>query len=312
MTDEELIRMYMLMHGHNLGVKVLEYNENLVNLGVLLASNQEYEKCKLNCKYIKPKLILRDCRTFLREKLVLHRIPYADEKILKDKIDGKIIRNERDLVRLYNSIGYQIDPFDLPVKFEAQPYYYGNVSLLVNLSDDEEFLKKMKIFFKSIELSNKTNCMTGVCYVHEIMHTQVESIKGIVEDFYNGELLSIFMELLYADEKDKDLFGLSIKNRIDLFFYEFYSWYLYINNNEGKNSDRFRYLISCKYIVSSLKAFHLYSRYLEESEIGKSNILWMIQNVISGITSLEEMLKKLDISYENSLNEEYVLKLIRK
>lgn len=57
-------------------------------------------------------------------------------------------------------------------------------------------------------------------------------------------------------------------------------------------------VIACKYIVSTLKAFNLYSKYINEDERGKSNILWMIQKVISGIKSLEEVLEELDVTYD--------------
>ena len=75
----------------------------------------------------------------------------------------------------------------------------------------------MKLFFKSIDLGHKTNEMTGVCYVHEIVHTEVESLKGIVREYYNSEVLSIFTELLYASSRSPELFKETLKNRINMF-----------------------------------------------------------------------------------------------
>jgi hypothetical protein len=69
-------------------------------------------------------------------------------------------------------------------------------------------------------------------------------------------------------------------------------------------------VIACKYIVSTLKAFNLYSKYVREDEIGKSNILYLVQKVISGVNSLEEMLEELDITYDNSLEPGHVATLI--
>lgn len=311
MTEEDIIRMNMLIHGHDTDVKLLELNEKLVNLAVMLATTEDYEKTGFKTVSVRPKLLLKESKVFLRERFVLHKVPYADEVMLKLKLHGKIVRDESDLLRLYNKVGIMVDPFELPVKFVNEPYYYGNVSLLTNLSDDEEFLKKMKIFFKSIDLGHKTNEMTGVCYVHEIIHTQVESLKGIVRDYYNSEVLSIFMELLYANSRSSVLFKETLKNRINMFLTEFHSLYNYLVDESCVVEDgKWHNVIACKYIVSTLKAFKMYDMYVRENEFGKSNMLWLIQKVFSGIKTLEEILIELGITYENSLEAEHVANLI--
>ena len=216
MSEEEIIIANMLIHGHDTDVKLLQLSDKLVDLAVMLAKNEEYEKSQFEPTFIRPKLILKDSKVFLREKFILHKVSYADETMVKLKLHGRMVRSEKELLKLYNGVGTLIDPFELPVKLVNEPYYYGNVSLLTNLSDDPEFLKHMKLFFKSIELGHRTNDMTGVCYVHEIVHTQLESIKGIVRDYYNSELLSIFMELLYAHDKGMVLLREALKNKKDI------------------------------------------------------------------------------------------------
>ena len=88
MTDDELIRMNMLIHGHNENVELLKLDEKLVDLAVMLASTDDYEQTDFKPVFLNPKIILKDSRVFLREKFVLHKIAYADEvgsttKILK-------------------------------------------------------------------------------------------------------------------------------------------------------------------------------------------------------------------------------------
>lgn len=311
MTDDELIRMNMLIHGHGTDVELLKLDEKLVDLAVMLATTDDYDKTEFVSTFVKPGILLKDSKVFLRERLVIHNIPYADETMLKLKLHGKIIRQEKDLVKLYNKVGVDIDPFELPVRLVNEPYYYGNVSLLTNLSDDEHFLSNMKLFFKSIELGHRTNEMTSVCYVHEIIHTQIESLKGIVKDYYNSEVLSIFMELVYAGSKDDKLFRETLKNRINLFLLEFQNLFNYLVNDDSVNiGSKWDTVISCKYIVSTLKAFHLYDVYDRENEFGKSNIIWMVQKVISGINSLEEILNELGVTYDSSLDPQHVANLI--
>ena len=309
MNDDELIRMNMLIHGHDTEVKLLELSEKLVDLAVMLAINEDYDKTGFEVKTKPPKLVLRDSKTFLRQKLILHKVPYSTEMMLKIKLHGKLIKDEMDVVKLYNSVGIDMDPFEIPVNFVPEPYYYGNVSLLTSLSEEETFLRNMKLFFKSIELGRQTNEMSSVCYVHEIIHTQLESLKGIVREYYNSEVLSIFMELLYADEKSPELFRETLKNRINLFLLEFNNLFTYLNG-ETKEEGKWYNIVACKYIVSTLKAFNLYDKYLKEDEIGKSNMLWLFQKVISGNKSLEEILKELDVTYENSLEPSHVANLI--
>lgn len=312
MSEEEIIIANMLIHGHNTDVKLLDISDKLVDLAVMLAKNEEYEKSEFQPIFKQPKLILRDSKVFLREKFVLHKVPHADELIVKLKLQGRLVRSEGELLKLYNGVGKLVDPFEIPVKFVNEPYYYGNVSLLTNLSDDPEFLKRMKLFFKSIELGHRTNDMTGVCYVHEIVHTQLESLKGIVREYYNSEVLSIFMELVYAYDKGPVLLREALKNRINMFLIEFHSLYNFIYADSSCVSDDglWHNVIACKYIVSTVKAFHLFNNYYIGDEIERNNILWMIQKVFSGTLSLEDMLKDLGITYHNSLEERHVLSLI--
>lgn len=312
MSEEEIIIANMLIHGHDTDIKLVELSDKLIDLAVMLAKDEEYEKSEFKATYKQPKLILRDSKVFLRNKFILHKVPYADEVMIKLKLHGRLVRSENELVKLYNGVGRLVDPFELPVRFVNEPYYYGNVSLCTNISDNPEFLKHMKIFFKSIELGHKTNDMTGVCYVHEIVHTQLESIKGIVKDYYNSELLSIFMELVYAYEKGVMLLRETLKNRINMFLTEFHSLYNFISSKDITEDGLWHNVIACKYIVSTVKAFHLFCNYYIGDDIEKNNILWEIQSVFSGRKSLEDVLDILGITYQNSLEQTHIQTLIEK
>ena len=312
MSEEEIVIANMLIHGHDTDIKLVELSDKLIDLAVMLAKDEEYEKSEFKATYKQPKLILRDSKVFLRNKFILHKVPYADEVMIKLKLHGRLVRSENDLIKLYNGVGRLVDPFELPVRFVNEPYYYGNVSLCTNISDNPEFLKHMKIFFKSIELGHKTNDMTGVCYVHEIVHTQLESIKGIVKDYYNSELLSIFMELVYAYEKGIVLLRETLKNRINMFLTEFHSLYNFISSKDITEDGLWHNVIACKYIVSTVKAFHLFCNYYVGDDIEKNSILWEIQSVFSGRKSLEDVLDILGITYQNSLEQTHIQTLIEK
>lgn len=311
MTEEELIRTNMLIHGHNPVVDLISVDKKLVDIAANLAMNEDYEKVQFRMEREKLKEALEKSKIFFQSNFNLHKISYANELIMKLKLNGRKIKSEEELIRLYNNIGRDINPFKLPVKLVNKPYYYGNVSLVTNISEDDEFLSNMKLFFKNIDLSNKTSSITSVCYVHEIVHTQLESLKGIVEDYYNSELLSIFLELVYSYMQGEELLSEVLKNRINLFLCDIdgvFKYALKIDMSEGKWEN----IIGCKYIVSTIKAFNLFNRYYYGSSNTKIYILNCIQDVFDGKYTLEDMLKLLDITYENSLDNEKVLKLIRR
>lgn len=311
MSEEEIILANMLIHGHSTDVRLLELSDKLIDYAVMLAKNEDYEKSDFEPTSIRSKLVLMKPKIFLRKNFVLHKVSYADEATIKLKLHGKMVKNGKELIKLYNGIGTLVDPLEIPVKFVDEPYYYGNLSLLTSLSEEPDFLKRMKLFFKSIELGKNTNEMTGVCYVHEIVHTQLESLKGIVRDYYNSEVLSIFVELLYAADSGPILLKEALKNRINMFLTEFHSLYVYIQNGECVSEDAvWHNVIACKYIVSTIKAFHLFNNYYMGDEIEKNNILWMVQKVFSGALSVELLLEELRITYDNSLEKEHVLSLI--
>ncbi len=309
-TEEDIIRANMLIHGHQLDVKLLELNEKLVDYAVMLATRDDYEHTGFKAVSVRPNIILKDSRVFLNEMLILHKIPYATELLLKLRLQGRIVRCEEDILKKYNSVGIDINPLRLPVKLVDQPYNYGNLSLLTNLSDSDEFLSKMRMYFKHVDLGKRTNQFSGTCYVHEIMHTQVESLKGIVREYYNGELLSIFMELVYSS-KDDILLKETIKNRINLFLIEFNRLTNFIIDGNGVDG-KWNAVIAGKYIVSTLKAFNLFELYYNNDEIVKGYIIGLVQDVIDGKYTLEEMLCKLDITYDNSLDQSIVLRLINR
>ena len=60
MTDDELIRTNMLIHGHDTDVKVLELSEKLVDLAVMLATNDDYDTTDYQATFVRPKIFLKE------------------------------------------------------------------------------------------------------------------------------------------------------------------------------------------------------------------------------------------------------------
>ena len=95
-----------------------------------------------------------------------------------------------------------------------------------------------------------------------------------------------------------------------MFILEYDSLFNYINGDINKELGKWHNVISCKYIVSTLKAFNLYSRYISGNENEKKYILSLVQQVVSGTRDLEDVLEVLGVTYDNSLEQEHVISLI--
>lgn len=105
MTEEELIRTNMLIHGHNPVVDLISVDKKLVDIAANLAMNEDYEKVQFRIEREKLKEALEKSKIFFQSNFNLHKISYANELIMKLKLNGRKIKSEEELIRLYNNIG---------------------------------------------------------------------------------------------------------------------------------------------------------------------------------------------------------------
>lgn len=187
-------------------------------------------------------------------------------------------------------------PFSIPIVEEHTKSIFGG-SVIEFFPDDLN-----KTLFKGIVLGIPYTEQTSVSYVHEITHTELDSLPGIVSDYYNSEVLSIFLELLYAYSSNENLLRVNDSNRI----LELINMLETVLTPSKENHDTL--LEGSKYICSTLKAFALFIKYYYGSSNLKKEILTRIQNVFDGDLQLEEMLSKYDITYESSQDEKSLKK----
>ena len=121
-----------------------------------------------------------------------------------------------------------INPFDLPITLVDGHSMIGEVKKPMLLIPDKHFIKDAKVGFSEISLGKELTRLSIATHIHEIGHTQTESIKGYAESYLNKEVVSIFLEKLAALELDPtgNLLRLSERNR-----YKFIcESYLVLNN----------------------------------------------------------------------------------
>ena len=72
----------------------------------------------------------------------------------------------------------------------------------------------MNPIFNSVELSIYKTKFSYLTYIHELVHSQVDSVKYNIENYYNSEIASIFMELLNVHESPKQDTPLPLQDAI--------------------------------------------------------------------------------------------------
>lgn len=248
---------------------------------------------------------LSDTKVFYKEYFRMHKITFLDTR--------RFLGKSFSLIR-------PIDPFKLPIEyFDSDDIFDGMV--VERLIPNEPGL----VVFKSINLSNPITEHTPSSYTHELMHTQVDSLMGCVRNFFDAEVLSIFIELVftYCCNKDERMLGLEDSRRVQEMELMYKILKMFINT--GRVDDEYRInlvgdlgkdeatireemLENTKYLVSDLKAYNLFITYYYGNDRIRKEMIRDIQRVIDGEITLDDYLSKYEVSISNSQEEKRLLK----
>lgn len=294
---EEMIKENKIIHGYKVDNEILPISDELVDFMYDL-SQEEFESYEM--AETTKTAVVSNVKSFFESQVKLHDVLCVEE-IDVFKLHGQRVQSLSMLITLYNQLGRRTHPFAIPLSYEDVDKYYGTTEIQIPICEEEEFLKKMNIYFNRIVLSKKITPIVGVCYTHELTHTQLVGNKGIIKDFYNMELLPIFMELLYAFKTDSSfrLFKTILAQRITYLLYSFDKVFKY---SEKSKNNKIEAMLCSKYITSLLKALNLFSKYTYGSKELKSEIMGWIQQVFDGLRCLEDMLEHFELSCDESLN----------
>ncbi len=213
---------------------------------------------------------------------------------------------------VYNLFKYQIhfgrkiNPLKLPINLtKSNDIFSGSLTEIIP-NDNKP------IIFYEVNLNSQITEQTSSSYVHEITHTQLDSLKGSTKEYYNTEVLSIFNELFHTSILDKDerLLKLNDSRRIHEMSI---SAQELRNHFEGKKTmDRDTLLDCCKYLISDLKAYNLFVTFYNANESIKNEILDDVQSVFDGFMTVEELLSKYDITYDSVEDSPKILKYFKR
>lgn len=265
--------------GYNPNPKILIPSKELLEIEILIreTQNKSYQLDK-----IKLKKALELSREFIMQNMKLLPVPFLSEtKIGPLKIERS---------------GF-INPLNIPIrKVKNVDDFYGCLREVLTFRENDE----VENAYRFIEISRNTTNLSSLAYTHEIVHSQLNHVKGLVKEYYNTELLSIFFETVEAYETDKTESLLKIHDSIRLL--ELAAIIKELKENENsQEQDILNVLIEgSSYAESTLKAYNLFTRYYYSNNKERKYLLSNINRVFKQEISLEDLLSKLDISLESS------------
>lgn len=224
----------------------------------------------------------------------LQRVPYYIEK----KYGPFKIEKQGD-----------IHPFALPIKKEKDAdEFFGSLNEIIFLTEPFK-----TIYYKSISLAKKSTELSKLAYTHEIAHSQLNHVRGLIGEYYNTEVISIFLELVHALELNDGEYLLTAHDSIRLTELKYIIDELHKYYDRREEPEIKKVLLEGSlYLQSTLQAYNLFITYYNSSISIKREILSNIQSLFNQEHTLEEMLSKLDISFESSINPERIKNYIRR
>lgn len=115
---------------------------------------------------------------------------------------------QQDIIKIYKDGTRTSSIYDIPIEPIEEDSMIGNCIkgpvIIVGDEDNniERFLKMLPVLNEVIYLGNDYNKLSVGTYMHEMTHMLLDRHKGVVENYFNDEFLSIFMEKVAVDEVD--------------------------------------------------------------------------------------------------------------
>ena len=202
-----------------------------------------------------------------------------------------------------------IHPFALPIKKEKDvDEFFGSLNEVIF------FTKPFKtIYYKSISLPYNSTELTKLAYTHEIAHSQLNHVRGLIGEYYNTEVISIFLELLHALELNDGEYLLTTHDSIRLTELKYIIDELHKYYDRREEPEIKKVLLEGSlYLQSTLQAYNLFITYYNSPIQVKKEILSTIQSLFNQEHTLEELLSRFDISLESSIDNERIKNYIRR
>ena len=216
-----------------------------------------------------------------------------------------------NMLKMYQRIAKKAKIFDIPIKpAEGMDSMQGQTTKgpLIMIGDTVTMAKEMPIYMESIYLGDKYDKLSIGTYMHEITHALLDRHKGVVENYYNDEFLSIFMEKVSVDQIDTSSNNFLVKCSE---VYRLANVKKLLGKVDMYKESSPNYKDSLKYIQSSLYAGILFDKYSKATDVQKKAVLDQIKLVLNGKIKLNDFIKNQQLTIEGEEVFEYIDKIER-
>lgn len=305
MNEGRILRKKLKLYGYEKGRTPMEFSDSMlaVVLGLMkmpeINNFNEYKSCL--------KEVIEMSKSVLTKYFDLHDILYLPCNRLYEVFSdfhvdtsGSISATMLDeLLMKVDDETTLISPFDLPVTLlNGMHSMIGNIKKNAIIMSDDSFLEKCPITFFEVELGDEMSLASAATYSHEVIHSQIESVKGACKNYHNKEVLSIFTEKLVA--LDLDPSGKLLKKCEQARSRFLYETLLKLKNPQLY--DRTSLVEASVYVTSIVQADHLFDKYINGDIDSQTRIIDGMQKVFDGESTVEDLLSQNSVSLQNSMS----------
>jgi hypothetical protein len=197
-----------------------------------------------------------------------------------------------------NNILDQTKVTDVPVNLISGHAMSGTIKKPLFLMPFDNPTLDRKVYFSGVSLGNQLNLLSVGNYASKIAQMEEENRIGFADDYFNSQVISIFLEKVTALNQDPSKNSLKICERIR--FLDLLNRYFALIRNGGYLSvaDYYENLV---YIKSTLLATKLFDLYVNETNDKKRDAYFAdIQDVFDGKIQVEDILRKRNVSVNNA------------
>ena len=264
----ELFPIHLLVQGYDMDTyKINTTNNSLKIINNLFSDTSNYYKEAKRITNIKK----------------INMIDYNKQYIEQLNITKKFLESKFKLHKIYtlNKNVKLSSPFNIKISRIKNKTLDGYIETFFSEIEENEF----KIVFNEISLPLLISKLLPSIYSHEIIHTQIMNIFGSVNNYFNSEILPIFIEILYKYDNN----FLSTYRIQHLH----YTTKILSESNE-LNINTFENML---YYVSIITAYKLFNIYSNGNIFIKNEILNNIQFVFDSEFTVEDLLDKYDLNW---------------
>lgn len=268
----------------NLGsTYIIEEDKCLLNVENAIRNSKDFNaimRTEIKSMPINANTVVATTKSILDNYFSLNNIIY-----FPDKLSNFPMLKRKQYQKIKNTV--PISPYDIPITLIKTNVLDG-----LTIGGEIHYQNKRYNFINSVSISQCE--IVNEVYAHELIHTQNEIHYNNINDL-DTEILSIFTERLVSDELNNDKLTnirlADLYKKLNL---------LKLMKYTDDEIIIYQKIASLKYIISTLKAYKLYSLYKNESlSSSKSKVIDDINSVFNKKITLAELLNKYDINNDN-------------